>query len=329
MKYIVTGGGGFIGSHLSEKLVKLGHKVTVIDNFSVGRKDNLKNIKKKIKIINADIRNKHKISKHFKNIDGVFHLAALADIVPSIENPDLYLSTNVNGTFNVLSCSLENKVKRFIYVASSSSYGIPKIYPTPENSPINAEYPYALTKRMGEELTLHFAKVFKLNATSLRFFNVYGPRARTSGTYGAMFGVFLAQKIASKPFTVVGDGNQSRDFTYVSDVVDALIITAKKKNISGDYFNVGSGQTVTVNKVIKLLKGKFVKIPKRPGEPDITYADISKIKNKIGWKPKVPIQIGINLLLENIESWKNSPVWTPKGIKRATKKWFFYLNKKK
>lgn len=185
-----------------------------------------------------------------------------------------------------------------------------------------------MTKRIGEEITLHFAKVFKLNATSLRFFNVYGPRARTSGTYGAMFGVFLAQKIAGKPYTLVGDGNQSRDFTYVSDVVDALISTAKNRKISGEYFNVGSGKTVTVNKVIKLLKGKYVKIPKRPGEPDITYADITKIKRKIGWKPKISIEKGIALLLKNLESWKNSPVWTPKSIKKATKKWFFYLDKK-
>ena len=328
MKYLVTGGGGFIGSHLTEKLIKLGHQVIVIDNFSVGRKENLKKIKKNIKIVSEDINNKHRISKYFKNVDCVFHLAALADIVPSIENPDLYFSTNVNGTFNVLNSSLKNKVKRFIYVASSSSYGIPKKYPTPENYPINPEYPYALTKRMGEEITLHFAKVFKLNATSLRLFNVYGPRARTSGTYGAMFGVFLAQKIAGKPFTLVGDGKQSRDFTYVSDVVDALISTAKNNNISGEYFNVGSGSTVTVNKVIKLLKGKYVKIPKRPGEPDITYADISKIKKKIGWKPKISIEKGITLLLENLQSWKNSPVWTPKSIKKATKKWFYYLDKK-
>jgi len=328
MKYIVTGGGGFIGSHLTEKLIKLGHKVIVIDNFSVGRRNNLKSIKKNIKIINADINNKNKIFKYFKNVDCVFHLAALADIVPSIENPEFYFSTNVNGTFNVLHCSLKNKVKRFIYVASSSSYGIPKIYPTPESYSIDPQYPYALTKRIGEEITLHFAKVFKLNATSLRFFNVYGPRARTSGTYGAMFGVFLAQKIAGKPYTMVGDGNQSRDFTYVSDAVEALISTAKNKKISGECFNVGSGKTVTVNKVIKLLKGKFVKIPKRPGEPDITYADITKIKKRIGWKPKISIEKGITLLLKNLESWKNSPVWTPKSIKKATKKWFFYLGKK-
>ena len=229
MKTIVTGGGGFIGSHLCEKLVEEGHSVTIIDNFSIGRKTNLEKIKNKVKIINKDIRNYNSIKKLFKNIDNVFHLAALADIVPSIENPDDYYSTNVTGTYNVLKLSSENKIKRFIYSASSSCYGIPVQYPTKEIATINPQYPYALTKRLGEELVIHFSNVYKLNASSLRFFNVYGPRARTSGTYGAVFGVFLAQKIAKKPFTIVGDGKQTRDFTYVSDIVEAIIKVSKKK----------------------------------------------------------------------------------------------------
>ena len=230
MKSIVTGGAGFIGSHLCEKLVKLGHSVTVIDNFKVGRKSNLSNIKNKIKIFQRDISNFNSINNLFKNIDNVFHLAALADIVPSIESPNEYYKTNVTGTYNVLKLSTENKVKRFIYSASSSCYGIPTEYPTSETANIDPQYPYALTKRLGEELVLHFSKVYKLNASSLRFFNVYGPRARTSGTYGAVFGVFLAQKIANKPFTVVGNGKQTRDFTFVSDVVEAIVQVSKKKN---------------------------------------------------------------------------------------------------
>ena len=229
MKIIVTGGGGFIGSHLCEKLVQDGHSVIVIDNFCIGRKSNLNKIKNEIKIYNKDIRNYDAIKNLFKNIDAVFHLAALADIIPSIENPDDYYSTNVTGTYNVLKLSSENKVKRFIYTASSSCYGIPKQYPTKETAAINPQYPYALTKRLGEELVMHFSKVYKLNASSLRFFNVYGPRARTSGTYGAVFGVFLAQKIAKKPFTIVGDGKQTRDFTFVSDIVEAILKVSKKK----------------------------------------------------------------------------------------------------
>ena len=189
----------------------------------------------------------------------------LADIVPSIENPDLYFSTNVNGTFNVLNSSLKIKLKDLFMSRRPLLMEYQK-YPTPENYPINPEYPYALTKRMGEEITLHFAKVFKLNATSLRLFNVYGPRARTSELTLLVLSIFIT-KDCWKTFTLVfGDGKQSRDFTYVSDVVDALISTAKNNNISGEYFNVGSGSTVTVNKVIKLLKGKYVKIPKIEGE---------------------------------------------------------------
>jgi len=328
MKSLVTGGSGFIGSHLCERLLSLGHEVYVIDNFSIGKVKNLAKIKNKIKIFNKDIRNIANIKKYFKNIDNVFHLAALADIVPSIENPSDYFSVNVQGTFNVLKASLDNKVKRVIYIASSSCYGIPNKYPTPENTKIDPKYPYALTKRLGEELAIHFSEVYKLNITSLRLFNVYGERARTSGTYGAVFGVFLGQKLANKPFTVVGDGKQRRDFTYVSDVVDAIIQTAKHKKISGKILNVGSGKSVSINNIIKLLGGKKIHIPKRPGEPDMTYADIKKIKKIIGWKPKISVEKGINKMLDNLDMWKDAPIWTPKKIKKATKKWFLYLKKK-
>ena len=328
MRSIVTGGGGFIGSHLCERLLKLGHKVTVIDNFLIGKKKNLETIKNKISIINADIRDYKKIVNYFKKTDNVFHLAALADIVPSIEKPNDYFSTNVSGTFNVLQASIENKIERFIYSASSSCYGVPQQYPTSETSEIDPKYPYALTKRLGEELVIHFAKIYNLNATSLRFFNVYGPRARTSGTYGAVFGVFLAQKLANKPYTVVGDGTQTRDFTYVTDVVDALIKVFTKKNISGEILNVGSSKTVSVNKIITLLKGSKISIPKRPGEPEITFADINKIKKLTNWRPKVSIKEGIQFMLKDIDNWRDAPLWTPKKIKKATKKWFLYLNNK-
>ena len=229
MKSIITGGGGFIGSHLCELLLKEGHEIIVLDNFSLGKIDNLKNFKNKITIVKKDIRDLNSINNLFKKVHNVFHLAGLADIVPSIENPDDYFTTNVTGTYNVLKASINNKVKRFIYTASSSCYGIPNKFPTKETSEILPQYPYALTKRLGEELVMHFSQIYNLNATSLRLFNVYGPRARTSGNYGAVFGVFLAQKIAKKPFTVVGDGKQTRDFTFVSDVVDAIVKVSKKK----------------------------------------------------------------------------------------------------
>ena len=323
---LITGGAGFIGSHLCEKLVKLNHKVTVIDNFEVGKRSNLSSLNKLINIKNSDIRNYVKIEKLFKNVDYVFHLAALADIVPSIENPTNYYETNVTGTLNVVKASIRHKVKKLIYTASSSCYGIPKKYPTPEKTEIKPEYPYALTKRLGEEIALHFGKVYNLNVTSLRFFNVYGPRARTSGTYGAVFGVFMAQKVKKKPLTIVGSGRQSRDFTYVSDIVDAMISVLNEKKSKNQIFNVGSGKTVSVNRIVKLMKvKKTIHIPKRPGEPFQTFADISKIKRLIGWAPKINIENGISLMLKNIDNWKNAPLWTPKKIKIATKSWFRYL----
>jgi len=328
MKSIITGGAGFIGSHLCERLVDEGHEVTVLDNFSLGKKNNLRKIKDKITIVKRDIRNLNSINNLFKRTQNVFHLAALADIVPSIENPDDYYSTNVTGTYNVLKASINNKVKRFIYSASSSCYGIPNEFPTKETSEISPQYPYALSKRLGEELVIHFANIYNLNATSLRLFNVYGPRARTSGNYGAVFGVFLAQKIARKPFTIVGDGKQTRDFTFVSDIIDAMVKVSKKKNLRGNIFNVGSGKTISVNRIAKLLGGDKKRIPKRPSEPDITFADISKITRKTGWKPKISIKDGIKVMLNNLNDWKDAPVWTPKKINKETKKWFFYLGKK-
>ncbi len=321
---LVTGGAGFIGSHLVERLISKGHHVTVIDNLSTGRIENIKKNLNKIKFFKKDISKFDSIKKHFKNIDYVFHLAALADIVPSINEPRNYFNSNVLGTLNLLELSKQNKIKKFIYTASSSCYGIPSKYPTSENEKIDTKYPYALTKKNGEDLVLHWGKIYKLNILSFRLFNVYGTKSRTSGTYGAMFGTFLKQKIQNSPFTVVGNGKQKRDFTYVTDVVSALVkgMNYKHKN---QVFNVGSGRSVSINYICKLLGGKTVKIPKRPGEPDVTFANIRKIKKELNWKPKVSIEDGVKLLLKDISYWNNAPLWTPKKIKLATTDWFKFL----
>jgi len=324
MKSVVTGGAGFIGSHLVDTLVELGHEVVIVDNFSTGRVGNLEKVVNQVDIVEADIGSTGAWCDALKDTDWVFHLAALADIVPSIQNPQAYFSTNVTGTLNVLQASQNNNVGRFIYLASSSCYGIPDIFPTTEESRIQPQYPYALTKRLGEELVLHWAQVYKLAALSLRLFNVYGPRSRTSGTYGAVFGVFLAQKLAGKPFTVVGNGTQTRDFTYVSDVVSALI-KAVDKGESGEIFNVGSGETVSINQIVNLLGGPAVYIPKRPGEPDCTFADIRKIRKNLSWEPAIPIEDGVERLLATIDGWRDAPVWTPERINEATQDWFRYL----
>ena len=324
MKALVTGGAGFIGSHLVEDLVRLGHEVVVIDNLSSGRIENLSTVNSRIKIVEADLSKNMDWERYFGGIDWVFHLAALADIVPSIQDPDSYFASNVNGTYNLVRASQKADIKRLIYVGSSSCYGIPDQFPTPETEPLKPQYPYALTKSIGEELVLHWADVYGLPALSLRFFNVYGPRSRTSGTYGAVFGVFLAQKLAEKPFTVVGDGEQTRDFTYVSDIVDALV-TSAQSDLTGRVYNVGSGATVSVNRLVELLGGDKVHIPKRPGEPDCTFADISRIQKELGWQPKVSIEEGVANLLNNIDYWHEAPVWTPDNIAVATRDWFRYL----
>ena len=328
-KVLVTGGAGFIGSHIVEKLLSLKFNVIVLDNLSTGRLENLDNFKKSVDFIKCDLsdyQNLNKFKKKFEKLDYVIHLAALADIVPSIENPYKYFESNVIGTLNLLKTLKLKKIKKFLYAASSSCYGLPNKFPTNENEEINPMYPYALTKRLGEEILLHWSNVYKFPFISLRLFNVYGTRSRTSGTYGAMFGVFLAQKLKNKPFTVVGNGKQTRDFTYVTDVADAFI-AAMESDIFYDIFNVGSNATVSVNKITDLLGGKKLYIPKRPGEPDCTFADISKIKKKLNWYPKITIEDGVSKLLNNINYWKSAPLWTPKKIDKATKSWFKYLNK--
>ena len=324
-KIVVTGGAGFIGSHLTEKLINLDAKVVVIDNLSTGREENVKKFIDEIDFIEADISKEGNWQKIFKDSHWVIHLAALADIVPSIEDPKKYFDSNVIGTLNVLQSSEINNVQRFIYSASSSCYGMPREFPTKEDSEISTLYPYALTKYLGEELVLHWEKVYRLPAISLRFFNVYGTKSRTSGTYGAVFGVFLAQKLNKKPFTVVGDGTQTRDFTYVSDVVEA-IMSALKSKVSGEIINIGSDNTYSVNELVKLLGGEVTYIPKRPGEPDCTWADISKAKKILKWQPKISLEQGVEKLLSQIDYWKEAPVWDSQSIEVATKKWFEYLS---
>jgi len=305
-------------------LLSKGDDITVLDNFSTGRPENLSHVKDEIKLVEADLSFYGTWTKYFKGVDRVFHLAALADIVPSIENPDTYYQANVTGTFNVMKACKKFNVGKVVYSASSSCYGIPDVVPTPESAEIRPQYPYALTKFLGEQIVLHWSHVYGVPSVSTRLFNVYGPRSRTSGTYGAVFGVFLAQKLNKKPFTVVGDGTQTRDFTYVEDVTSALL-TASESNLKGEIINIGSDNTYSVNRVVALLGGEVVYIPKRPGEPDCTWADISKVKKLLKWSPTVSIEQGIKNLLDNIDYWSEAPVWDPDSISIATKKWFEYL----
>jgi UDP-glucose 4-epimerase len=326
---LVTGGAGFIGSHLVDRLIADGRRVRVLDNFAVGHRANLARHvgNPRLQIIESDITDAELVARAVEGADRIFHLAARADIVPSIQDPAAYFRTNVDGTFAVLEAARHHSVRRLVYAASSSCYGIPSLYPTPEIAPIDLRYPYALTKYLGERMVLHWAQVYGMAAVSLRFFNVYGPRARTSGTYGAVFGVFLAQLLAGKPLTVVGSGEQTRDFTFVADAVDALIAIAESDKM-GEAFNVGSGCPVSVNELVRHLGSPpVVHIPRRPGEPDCTWADISKIRRELGWEPKVGFAEGVRTMLDNIEYWRDAPVWTAARIAEATRDWFRFLDR--
>jgi UDP-glucose 4-epimerase len=326
MRALVTGGAGFIGSHMVERLLSDRHQVVVLDNYSTGRPENLAHLGRAegLQVVTKDVADGSELATHFEGVEWVFHLAGLADIVPSIQHPQPYHRSNVDGTVNVLEAARATGVKRFIYAASSSCYGIPEAFPTPETAAIRPQYPYALTKYVGEQYVLHWGRVYKLPVISLRLFNVYGLRSRTSGAYGAVFGVFLAQKLAQQPFTVVGDGTQTRDFTFVTDVVRAFMM-AVQSDVVGEVFNVGSGSTHSINRLVDLMGGDVVRMPKRPGEPDCTYADISKIRRTLGWEPTIPLEIGVAALLENIDYWRDAPLWTPTSIAAATSEWHKHL----
>jgi len=327
IKSLVTGGAGFIGSHLVDKLLANGHEVVAIDNFFSGGKRNIEHNldNKNFTFKKIDIREKNEINELSNDFDYVFHLAGIADIVPSIENPVDYFDTNVKGTLNLLEFSRTNNLKKFLYAASSSCYGLAKNFPTRETDTISPEYPYALTKYLGEEMVKHWGYCYKMPVNSLRLFNVYGPRSRTSGAYGAVFGVFLSQKINNKPFTIVGDGKQTRDFTFVTDVASAFYEVAIS-DVINEIFNIGSGSTYSINQLIDLLGGEKVFIPRRPGEPDCTFADTSKIKKLINWTPRVSFVDGVKVMLDNIDLWKDAPLWDEKSIEKATKSWFEYKN---
>jgi len=321
---VVTGGAGFIGSHLVGALESRGIDAIVVDNFATGREENLKEVSRNVRVERCDVNETGRLTEIFRGVDVVFHLAGLADIVPSIERPMEYFRANVDGTASVMEAARSAGVRRVVYAASSSCYGIPDAYPTSEEAEIRPQYPYALTKYLGEQIALHWAKVYRIPTVSLRLFNVFGLRSRTSGTYGSVFGVFLAQKLAGKPLTVVGDGTQSRDFTYVSDVARAFLM-AGESDLDTVVLNIGTGQPQTVNRLVDLIGGDVVHVPKRPGEPDSTNADTRRATELLGWRPEVSFERGVETVLRDIEYWRTAPVWDQLSIARATKTWFDQL----
>lgn len=324
---IVTGGAGFIGSHMVDLLLAEGFVVRVIDNLSGGHEKNLvHNLNNPdLHLFKEDICDIEPTNIAFKNAKYVFHFAGIGDIVPSIEKPIEYMRTNVQGTVRVLEASRMAGVTKFVYAASSSCYGLAET-PTNENHLVEPLYPYALSKYQGEQAAFHWNRVYDLPVNAIRIFNAYGTRVRTTGVYGAVFGVFFKQKLSNKPFTVVGDGNQSRDFLYVTDVVKAFYAAALTEK-SGEIYNLGAGNPQTINKLVELLNGDVIFLPKRPGEPDCTWADISKISSELHWKPLISFEEGVSKMVAEIDNWKDAPLWDTESIKNATKTWFQFMNK--
>jgi UDP-glucose 4-epimerase len=324
---VVTGGAGFIGSHLVDVLIDDGFAVRVIDNLSGGHLSNLRHHHGDADLSTefVDIRGLEPGAAAFSDARYVFHLAGIGDIVPSIEKPIDYMDVNVQGTVRVLECARACGARKFVYAASSSCYGLAAT-PTREDHPIDPKYPYALSKYFGEQAAFHWRNVYGLPVNSICIFNAYGPRVRTTGVYGAVFGVFFRQKLAGKPFTVVGDGTQARDFIYVRDVAEAFYAAAKT-DIVGERFNVGADNPQSINRLVEILGGEVVHVPKRPGEPDVTHADIAKISRLLGWRPTVSFEHGVKNMLANIERWNDAPLWEPESIAKATETWFRYMAK--
>ncbi|MCK4598739.1 GDP-mannose 4,6-dehydratase [Candidatus Bipolaricaulota bacterium] len=327
---VVTGAAGFIGSHMVDLLLDHGYKVRAVDNLSTGRLENLEHCKSDPNLIfeARDLRDMRPDAPLFRGADYVFHFAGIGDIVPSIEQPTDYLSANVMGTVHALEAARHAGVRKFIYAASSSCYGLAIELPTTEQAEISPQYPYALSKHLGEQAVRHWGKVYRLPVISIRIFNAYGLRSRTTGAYGAVFGVFFAQKLAGKPFTVVGDGTQRRDFVFVTDVARAFLLAAESGR-TNEIYNLGAGNPQPVNRLVELLGGEVVHISKRPGEPDCTWADISKIRSELGWEPCVSFEEGVAIMLRNIEYWRNAPVWDPVSIQAATENWFALLSEER
>jgi UDP-glucose 4-epimerase len=325
---IVTGGAGFIGSHMVDLLVERGWRVRVVDDLSGGREANLARHdgNPDITLERRDVRSLQPGEALFEGAGRVFHFAGIGDIVPSIERPGEYLSVNVQGTVAVLEAARHAGVGKLVYAASSSCYGLAAV-PTSEDHPIATEYPYALSKWMGEQAVFHWHRVYGLPVNSVRIFNAYGTRSRTSGAYGAVFGVFLRQKLAGQPFTVVGDGTQSRDFVYVTDVARAFMAAADTDHVGRSY-NLGCGNPQSVNRLVELLGGPVVHVPKRPGEPDCTFADITRITGELGWRPQVSFEEGVGRILAEIDYWRDAPLWDPASIAEATRTWFDMLAQK-
>jgi UDP-glucose 4-epimerase len=295
-KMLVTGGAGFIGSHLVDKLIEQGHEVIVIDNESGAASDKFYWNDKATRV-KKDIVDYEGTRPFYEGVDYVFHLAAKSRIQTTVENPVLCTETNLVGTTTVLKCSKEAGVKRVIYSSTSSAYGLKNIPPLREDMPEDCLNPYSISKTAGEKMCKFYTDCFGLETTTFRYFNVYGKREPLKGPYAPVVGIFMRQRKAGEPMTIVGDGEQRRDFTHVDDVVEANIRAAYAKGVVGEIINVGTGTNHSVNELADMVGGPRVTLPQRPGEARITLADNSKLKNLLKLVPQVKVEEHIKLIM--------------------------------
>jgi UDP-glucose 4-epimerase len=289
MRYLVTGGAGFIGSHIVDKLINEGNEVIVIDNeYSDAHESFYWN--DKASNYKLDIRDYNAIEPLFKDVDFVFHLAAEARIQPAILNPTAAVEINVVGTCNVLQAARVNKVQRVIYSSTSAAYGLKNTIPLEESMPKDCLNPYSVSKTAGEELCKMYTDLFGLKTITFRYFNVYGERQPLKGQYAPVIGLFLRQKNLNEPMTIVGDGSQTRDFTHVSDVVSANIAATNCTEGFGGIYNIGTGTQTSVLGLVKMMGGEYLHIDERPGECRFTQANITKANNILKWNPKVKLK---------------------------------------
>ena len=289
MKHIVTGGCGFIGSNLVDKLIDLGHEVIIFDNISSGK---VENINPKARFIEVDISEDYfdECIDWFDGVDTVFHTAARARVQPSIIDPISFNKTNVDGTLTLLKMAVDSGVRRFVYSASSSAYGNTNVLPTPESHSTNPLSPYGAQKLMGEIYCKTFSQVYDIETVSLRYFNVYGERQLLEGAYCLVMGIFVQQRLNNKPMTIRGDGEQRRDFTYVSDVVDANIKASQSDKVGkGEVINVGNGNNRSVNQIADMIGGDRITVDPVV-EPRETLADNTKAHELLDWKPTMIIE---------------------------------------
>ncbi len=302
-RYLVTGGAGFIGSHIVEALVKKGCVVRVLDNFSSGNIENLKSVAAKIELIRGDIRSLNTCDKATRNIDSVIHEAALRSVPKSLERPQEYNEVNIQGTLNLLKASVKNNIKAFVFASSSSVYGDVKAFPEKESFLPQPISPYALTKLAGEHYLKLFSHHYGLKTVSLRYFNVFGPRQSLDDEYAVVIPKFITCILNNQPPPIYGTGRQSRDFTYIANVVEANLLAARAANLGGGVFNVASGRDYTVLELVCILNGLLRKnikpafLKSRPGDVFRTLADLSRIK-KIGFRPKWDFTRGLKSTLD-------------------------------